>query len=410
MQKAPPLRTRLASLDRTVLLLGCVSLLTDLSSEMIWPLLPLFITTVLGAPPAVLGLIEGLAEATANLMKAGSGLWSDRVRKRRPFVVGGYALSGLVKPLFALATVWPHILAVRLADRVGKGLRGSARDAMVASCAGPCDLGLAFGYRKAMDSLGAMLGPVVVFLMLPTLVGMYGETGAYRAVFALSIVPALMAVALVWQLRDTPDESLPSKVSRPELSALPGPYRRNLAAHGLFSVSLFPFAFLVLAAMDQGIKLRYIPLIYAWYNLVYAATAVPAGALSDRFGRRPVVLGGYLLFTMTALGLGRASSPIHLVVLFAAYGTVMAVMGTVQRALVAELVPEEVKATAFGVHQATAGVCALSAGVITGLLWEVPVAGMRGSYVFSAGVSFTAALLFSMLVGPGPVIPALEEE
>ncbi|VVB51568.1 Major Facilitator Superfamily protein [uncultured archaeon] len=391
------MRNPFGGLNRNVILLGFVSFFTDASSEMIFPLVPIFVTSVLGAPASVVGLIEGVAEATANIIKMLTGMYSDKMGRRRPFVFWGYASSSVVKPFFALASVWPHVLFIRFLDRVGKGVRGSARDVMVADYTDDKSRGRAFGYRKMMDQGGAFVGPLIAFLLMPFLLAKYPVGDAYRVIFALSVVPAVVAVAILFAVKEKEGAARENKSWRPDFKSLSRRYKVNLFVALFFSLGTFNYAFFILRASDIGMPVALIPLVYMFYNFVYGAFAVPAGVLSDKVGRRPVIAAGYLIFGVTALGLGFVSSYALIAVFFATYGVYMAIVESVQRAYIADLAGSSIRGTALGLYQGAIGIAALPAGVIAGVLWDVTIAGVRATFIFSAAVSFAAVLLFIAL-------------
>ncbi|MFH1470331.1 MAG: MFS transporter [Candidatus Micrarchaeota archaeon] len=385
------------NLDRNVQLLGLVSLLTDVSSEMIFPLIPIFLTSVLGAPVALLGVIEGVAGATADLLKMASGIYSDKIGKRKPFVLAGYGLSAIVKPMFALSIIWPHILLARFLDRVGKGLRGSARDAMIADYTDERTRGQAFGFRKMMDSFGATLGPLIAFMLLPVLLATHPEGDAYRLLFAIAVIPAFLAVLVLFFVKEK-ETGTRLKGWKFDLSGFSPTLKANLAVSLFFSLGTYSYAFFILRAQDAGMGIVLIPLAYMFYNLVYSLAAVPAGVISDKFGRRWVILLGYLLFAATSFGFGLAKGDLAIWLLFAVYGSYMAIVETVQRAYVSDLAPRELRGTALGVYQGTMGLAALPASVIAGLLWEIPLFGMRGTFFFGGAVALVSIAAFLVLV------------
>jgi len=384
-------------LNINVVLLGVVSFLTDLSSEMIFPLVPIFLTTVLGAPVSIVGLIEGIAEATADIMKMLSGMYSDKIGKRRPFVLWGYGFSTVTKPFFALATAWPHVLVVRFLDRVGKGLRGSARDVIIADYTEEKVRGKAFGYRKMMDQLGAFGGPLIAFLLMPVLLSKFEVGMAYRIIFALSVVPAAFAIFILFFVKEKENAIRNLKGWKLDFSVLNRQYKINLLITLFFSLGVFNYAFLVLRAQDVGIAIAVIPLIYMFYNLVYGVFAVPAGVLSDKIGRRAMITLGYVVFAATSLGLGLYSSLLSMWVFFGLYGVFMAIMESVQRAYIADLVVKDYRGTALGLYQGAMGLSALPASIIAGLLWDVIYQGMRATFLFSAAIAVVAAVLFFFL-------------
>jgi len=391
------MKNPLKGLNINVILLGVVSFLTDLSSEMIFPLVPIFLTSVLNAPVSVVGLIEGVAEATANILKMLSGMYSDKIGKRKPFVLWGYGFSTITKPFFAIATAWPHVLVVRFLDRVGKGLRASARDVIVADYTDEKTRGKAFGYRKMMDQLGAVGGPLIAFLLMPVLLSRFEVGMAYRIIFALSVIPAALAVFMLFFVKEKEDAIRNLRGWKFDFSVLNRQYKINLFITLLFSLGVFNYAFLVLRAQDVGIAIAIIPLVYMFYNLIYGLFAVPAGMLSDKIGRRALITVGYITFGVTSIGLGVSSSLFGIWFFFGLYGIFMAIMESVQRAYIADLVVKEYRGTAMGLYQGAMGFSALPASVIAGLLWDATFNGVRATFIFSSGVAVVAVVLFIFL-------------
>jgi MFS family permease len=352
------------SLHPTVRSLGLVSLLTDVSSEMIYPLLPAFLTGSLGAGPAFLGVVEGLAEAVAAFVKLASGRLSDRLRRRKPLVVAGYSLSSLVRPLVALAASPAHVLIVRLLDRVGKGVRGAPRDALVAEVTAAAERGRAFGFQRAMDHAGAAVGPILAS-------GVLLVTGELRVVFALAAVPGALAVlALVRGVREDPRTSGFTPVTTAASAPLEPALVRYLAVLALFTLGNSSDAFLLLRAQQAGVPLALLPLLWALHHLVKAATSTWGGALSDRAGRRPTILFGWGLYALTYAGFAIADAPLAVVALFVAYGLFHATTEGAERALVADLAGAASRGRAFGLFHAVTGAVLLPASLLTGLLWQ----------------------------------------
>lgn len=352
-------------LPRTVRALGAVSLLTDVSSEMIYPLLPAFLTGPLRAGPAVLGLIEGLAEAVASLLKLVAGRVSDRLPRRKPLVVLGYALSSCARPLVALATGPFQVLLIRLADRIGKGARGAPRDALVAEVTPASGLGRAYGFHRAMDNAGAFLGPLLAAALL-------GFGLELRSVFALAALPALLSLAvLVVGVREEPRGARPA----PERPAATAPedraFRRYLAVLAVFTLGNSSDAFLLLRAQDAGVGAAALPLVWALHNLVKAAAGTHGGALSDRLGRRRAIALGWLVYALAYAGFALVASAAGVVLLFGCYGVFHALTEGPERALVAELGGPEARGAAFGAYHAVTGLALLPASLLTGWLWQV---------------------------------------
>lgn len=356
-----------APLHRNVKALGVVSFLTDASSEMIYPLLPAFVTGPLRAGPALLGVIEGLAEAVAALVKVASGRLSDRMPRKKPLVVAGYGLSSFARPLLALAASPLQVLAVRLADRVGKGVRGAPRDALIAEVTPAAQRGRAYGFHRAMDHAGAMTGPLLASAVLLF-------TSELRLVFAAAAVPAALAVAaLVFGVRE--DEPNTSSFS-PSAGAIPpgGPlgsgFRRYLVVLAVFTLGNSSDAFLLLRAQETGIPLALIPALWAWHHLIKAAASTWGGTLSDRFGRKRAILLGWGFYGLAYAGFALAGSPLEVVALFSVYGLFHALTEGPERALVADLAGPASRGRAFGLFHAVTGAMLLPASLLTGVLWQ----------------------------------------
>lgn len=376
-------------LPRNVIILGIVSLLTDMSSDMIVPLLPLFITSTLGAGPAALGIIEGVAEATASFLKLLSGAWADRAARKKPLVVWGYALAAVARPLSGFATSWAHVLLVRFADRVGKGIRTSPRDALIASSVGEGSLGRAYGWHRAMDNLGAVLGPAAAFVLLSA----WGLS--YRAIFLLAAVPGIAAVlALYFFVRETDAAAAPGKGLRLKDGELPPAFRRYLFALGVFTLGNASDSFLILRAADAGVPAIYIPLLWGAFHVVKSSLSTYGGILSDRFGRRKMILAGWAVYAATYAAWGLTTGVYWMVGLFLIYGLYHSACEGAERALVADLVPPERRGTAFGWFHLVTGICTLPASVIFGFLWKE--FGAPAAFGVSATLALLAAAILSL--------------
>jgi MFS family permease len=381
-----------------VLILGLVSLLTDVSSEMIYPLLPLFLTSVLGAGPAFLGVIEGVAESTAALLKLVSGIWSDRVRRRKRLVLGGYGLSALARPLVALATGPLAVLAIRFTDRIGKGVRTSPRDALIADSVAPQLRGRAYGFHRSMDHSGALLGPLLATAFLAT------WTKNLRVIFALAAIPGFLAVLLiVLKVREAVPAEGFLRGNGSFLRTLPrGPMRRFLLILLLFTLGNSTDAFLLLRAGDLGVGAVAIPLLWAFFHVVKMASVYPFGALSDRLGRRGMILAGWGVYALAYLGFGRANSEWQVWALFAFYGLFYGLTEGTEKALLADMVPAEQRGRAFGWYHCAIGIGALPASLLFGWLWQR--FGVAAAFDLGAGLAALAALLLWLLVpAPGRV-------
>jgi len=374
-------------LPRAVWALGGVSLLMDTSSEMIHSLLPVFLVSTLGAGTIALGAIEGIAESTALLVKMFSGVWSDRVGRRKGLAVAGYGLSALTKPLFALATSVGLVLGARVADRVGKGVRGAPRDALVADLAPPERRGAAFGLRQSLDTVGASLGPLIaVGLML-----LWSDD--VRAVFRVAVIPAVLAVALlVVGVREPPRQTATRSsfpLHRESLRKLTAGYWRVVAIGTAFTLARFSEAFLVLRAMRSGVPVALVPLVMVVMNLVYAATAYPFGRLADRVPHTRLLALGLVVLIGSDLVLTGADRPWIVLVGVALWGAHMGLTQGLLAAMVAGVAPPELRGTAFGLFHLASGMATLVASLVAGLLW----ARLGAPATFLAGAVFGCAAL-----------------
>ncbi len=389
-------------LPRNVKALSVVSLLTDVSSEMIYPLLPIFLTTVLGASAAMIGTIEGFAESTAALLKLASGWWSDRVR-RKPLVLFGYGLAAIMRPLVGLATSASQVLAIRVSDRVGKGIRTSPRDALLADAADPAERGRAFGFHRSADNLGAVLGPLIAWLLLQ-------HAGvAVRSVFLWSAIPGVLAIVVLLifvkekRKTETPYDASVSSTPTPASASsdsqpLGGSFWKYLVVLLLFTLGGSTDAFLLLRASQLGVAAAMIPLLWAAHSLVKSVTNTPGGMLSDKFGRKPLIVAGWIVYAIVYLLFGRATSAWEIWVLFLAYGLYFGLTEGAEKALVTDLVPASKRGTAFGWYNFTVGLAALPASVVFGIVWDrFSPAAAFGMGATLAGV----AAVGLMLVVPG---------
>jgi MFS family permease len=383
-----------AKISQNVIRLGWVSLLTDISSEMLYPIVPIFITAVLGAPMAALGLIEGLAESTANILKIFSGWWSDRIGKRRPFVIGGYSLSAFSKPLLAFAQYfgWPFVLAMRIMDRAGKGLRTSARDALIADYTPESQRGRAFGLHRTMDSMGAVLGPLAALFFLSRM----GQTKeAYSAVFLWAFVPALLGVILLLLVKEKP---FTARYKKPQFGWKH--FNRNFKVfifiNLVFAIGNSSDAFLIVRAKElfSGTSNALVTVILAYmlYNLTYTLGSYPAGMLADRIGSKKVYVWGLLLFSLVYLGFAYNDRPIMVWVLFAVYGLYTAFTDGVGKAYASKLIPESLRATGMGIFHMSNGLATFVAGTIAGLLWQS--LGFKATFIYGSMAALLAAAIF----------------
>jgi MFS family permease len=367
-------------LGRNVIALGAVSFLTDVSSEMIYPLLPVFLTATLGADAAFVGAIEGAAETTAALLKLASGWWSDRVRRRKPLVVIGYGIASVARPLVAIAQSAAQVLAIRVFDRVGKGIRNAPRDALIAESVDPSIRGRAFGFHRAMDNAGGVLGPLIAFAVLTW------HFAALRTVFWLAAIPAFLSlIVLVVFVRDVPRPAARSGGAAKGLDLtrpMGARFWKVLGVIFLFTLGNSTDAFLLLRANQLGVPVALAPILWAALHVVKTASNVPGGVLSDRIGRRPTLIAGWLLYAVVYFGFARASAAWEAWALFALYGLFFGLTEGSERALVADMVSLESRGTAFGWYNLAIGLGALPASLLFGFVWDrsgAPVAFLMGA-------------------------------
>ena len=389
-------------LGPTVIALSAVSLLTDVSSEMIYPLIPAFLMTTLGVSAGFVGVIEGAAETVASLVKLASGWWSDRVR-RKPLVVAGYSLAALARPLVALATSGWHVLGIRLVDRVGKGIRSAPRDALLADAAPAESRGRAFGFHRAADNLGAVVGPLAAFVLLRW-VGV-----PIRGVFWIASIPAALAVVVLVVAvketgRRTRDAGVPPAAAADagQLAVpLGGRFWGVLSAVFVFTLGNSTDAFLLLRAAELGVPVAFAPLIWALLNLVKSLSNTPGGALSDRAGRRPVVLAGWVLYAAVYVGFALATAAWHAWALFGLYGVVFGLTEGTEKALVADLAPAVRRGAAFGWYNLAIGIGTLPASLLFGALWNRH--GSSVAFVAGASIAIAAACVLLAVPRAAPV-------
>jgi MFS family permease len=381
----------LFALPSTVWLLGLVSFFNDSASELVYPLLPLYLASVLMAGPKALGIIEGIAEATGSLLKLFAGVLSDKTRSTKYWVVGGYSLAALGRPILALAGSWPVVLALRFSDRVGKGLRSSPRDAMLALSVAPEQRGLAFGFHRALDNAGAVVGPLLAAWLLYR--GM-----PIRDILLWTLVPGVMTVGLALCIRE-PHREMP--LHKPAFSwtlqGFPPVFKRYLLVLALFTLGNSSNMFLLLRAREMGLAESQVPLLWALASGMAMLFSTPLSALSDRLGRTRLIVGGWAVYGVFYLLLGLNGQNLWLLwPLFAFYGLFMAATEGAEKALVADLAPKELLGTAYGWFNLTAGVMLLPASVLFGWLWQT--FSPESAFGFSASCAILAAFLLKFWV------------
>jgi MFS family permease len=394
-------------LPRNVRIVAVTSFLTDVSSEMVINLLPLFLKNVLGVKTALIGLIEGVAESTSSLLRLFSGWFSDRIGRRKLLAVLGYGVSAFFKPLFYFAQSWGVVAAARWGDRVGKGIRTAPRDALVADSTPPAQRGHAFGFHRAADTAGAFSGLVIAMALVWLLQQGSGELrpGTFRLIVLASLLPAFVAVAvLAAGVRET---AVRGSRQRPRFGfrALGKNFRYFIIMVGVFELGNSSDAFIVLRAQERGFSVVGILGMMIVFNFVYTVVSLPAGRLSDRIGRRRLIMAGWALYAVAYLGLAMARSAGHIVVLYVVYGAYYGLSYGTAKALVADLVPAESRGMAYGTYNAVLGLTDLPASLLAGLLWSGtgPWAGFgpAAPFYFGAAMALLALLLF-FFWDPGP--------
>lgn len=355
-----------SGLSRNVTFLGVVSGLTDISSEMLYPIVPVFLTSVLGAPMQVVGIIEGLAEGTASFVKIIGGRLSDRAGKRKPFVIAGYSLSALAKPLLALASTWHFVLFSRFIDRVGKGIRTSARDALIAGSTDKAHWGKAFGFHRAMDTLGAALGPLAALAMIHY---MGADKPDYRIIFIAAFIPAVLGVlVLVYFVKEVAKPR--AAPGAPAAEPMSADFKKFVALYAIFALGNSSDVFLIMKAKTMGFTLTHVILAYTGYNLVYAALAAPAGWLSDKLGKINTMVFGFLVFAAVYLGFALAAKAWMIWALFALYGFYGAFNEGISKAVISHLSTGGNRASAMGYFQGALGFLTFAASALAGFLWD----------------------------------------
>lgn len=383
-------------LSRNVYALTAVSFFTDVSSEMIYPLLPAFLTVTLGASASFLGAIEGAAETTAALLKLASGWWSDHVQRRKPLVVAGYTIASIMRPLVAIAQSAAQVLVIRVSDRVGKGIRNSPRDALIADSVDAANRGRAFGFNRTGDHAGGVLGPLIAFVLVQW------RHVALRTVFWWAVLPGAIAVATVLiGVKEVPRHrplNDPAPATNNQALPLGGRFWAVLGVILIFTLGNSTDAFLLLRAQQLGVPIAFAPILWAFLHVVKSLSSTPGGALSDRVGRKPLLIAGWLLYAAVYFAFGRASQHWHAWALFGVYGIFFGLTEGTERALVTDMVPSARRGTAFGWYNLTIGLGALPASILFGALWDNR--GSRVAFDFGATLALVAAIGISAIRRP----------
>ncbi len=383
---------RTAVLNPTVLRLGIVSLLADISSEMLYPITPLFLTSVLGASMVSVGFIEGFAEALSSLLKSFAGRWSDGLGKRKAFIGTGYLLAALAKPFIGLASSWTHVFFARALDRTGKGLRTAPRDALLAESVEAKFRGAAFGWHRFMDTCGAVIGPLIAIAYLRR----YSDD--LRTIFFWAFLPGLASVAVAFTVSEVSAPTIKTKVPTPRFqwSELPPRFRTYLLGWMTFSLANSSDVFLLLRAKQSGLGIISVILLYCLYNATCALLSPYLGGLSDVIGRRKCLIFGLVIFSAVYLGFSFASTAAHFFVLFAVYGAYMAATDGVGKAFAIDLMPSHQKATAVGILGTVTGISTLVASTLAGLLWER--VSSQATFLFGSAGALLATVIFFFYV------------
>lgn len=396
---------RYKNLTGNVLALSVVSLLNDTSSEIIYPLLPAFLAATLGATPFVVGIIEGFAESVASILKLFSGYLSDKFEKRKLPVFVGYALSSVVRPLLAFVTSSPQVFFVRLTDRIGKGIRGAPRDALLASSVSESQRGLAFGFNRAFDHLGAVLGPIVAFILIYFLANNSAKPTAddYREVFLFASIPIILGLfVIIFFVHEEQiiksKETFETPKLKLSLKEFDGNFKRFLVIIAFFTLSNSTDAFLLLRAEEAGIPLALIPLLWMALHLSKVVSSLIFGDLSDKIGRRKLIFAGWILYALVYGGFAYISNAWQALILFLIYGIYFGLTEGAEKALVADLVPEEKRGTAYGLYNLAFGITVFPASLWFGFVWTK--FGASTAFLISACVSIIAALLILTVKNP----------
>ncbi len=393
----------LDGITRNVLVLGVVSFLTDVSSEMIFPILPLFLTNILGAGTGIVGLVEGVADSIASLLDIFVGYYSDMEGKRKEFAVAGYGISSVMKVFLIFANSWPVVLIVRGAERLGKSIRTSPRDAIIAESTDEKMRGKAFGLHRSMDTIGAIVGPAIAYVVFMVM----GQTEAgFRMIFTIGVIPAMLAVIVIIFFVREPKETgsqaglganktgVPGKTLKKArfweaLKSLDARYKRFLFASCIFSLAYFSFALLIVRANDIGMKAQDIILVYLLYNVAYAASSIPIGMLSDRIDRKLVIGASFVLYGLIAIGFSMVSQAWQIAALFVVYGMFVAADESVNKAYISDITEDRTRGMALGAYNSAVGAVYLPANAIFGLLWAA----------FGAVIAFGAAAVVAIISG-----------
>ena len=375
---------------RNVFTLGWVSFFNDLASEMVYPIVPIFLTSFLGVPVAIVGVIEGIAESTASILNVFSGWLSDRFQKRKPFVISGYFLSTLSKIILGLSYIWPFVLVARFLDRFGKGIRTSARDSLITESCSENIRGKSFGFHRALDTLGAVFGPLAAILFL----AIFNDN--IRLIFYIAFIPGLIGIILlIIFVREKKKNALCFSDLKLKWRDINPSFKIFLLISIIFSIGNSSDAFLILRAQNLGLAIKVTIFTYVLFNLTYAIFSIPAGVIVDKIGAKKVLIMGLVLFSLVYFFLGLISESLFIWLLFPVYGIYMALTESVGKAYISLLVPQEKSGTAFGIYQTSIGICSFFSSLIAGVMWNY--INVRVPFYFGSTTALISAILFIVL-------------
>lgn len=376
-------------IPNSVYLLGLVSFFNDTASEMLYPIMPIFLTQILGAPVFVVGIIEGVAEGTASLLKTYFGYWSDRIQKRKPFIVLGYSLPVLGKIIIALAYIWPMVFLGRFVDRFGKGVRTGPRDALLLEASDETNKGLIFGFHRSMDTLGAVVGPLIALGLLSVF------NSNIRLILFIAVVPALLSLLFFFFLKETKRKVNKTQKITFSIKGFPGQFKLFLLGLAIFSLGNSSDTFLILRAKNLGLSLVAVILAYAVYNLVYALASTPAGSLSDKIGTKKIFISGIIIYAFVYLAFGFNKNPTLIWPLFAIYGFYIALTDGISKAFVGSLIPKDRSGTAYGLMTTVTSIFTLFASLIAGFIWTF--ISPQATFFFASICGFASLFIFLTL-------------
>ena len=380
---------KIFGLERNVFFTGLTSFFTDTSTKMVYSVMPLFLMSI-GASKTAISLIEGIAESTASLIKTLSGYWSDKIGKNKPFMLIGYGITALVTPLYALVRVPVQVLFYRFFERIGKGLRAAPRDSLISGSVTQKDAGKNFGFHKAMDNSGAILGPLVAFLLLYLLPG--GDSIMnYKIIFLIATIPAILGVISIAVFIKEAKAEKKSETAKVSFRRLPKKYFFFLGIIFVFTLGNFSDALLLVKTTETGIDKAYIPFVYMIFNMVSVFLAIPIGKLSDKIGRERLIISGFLIFSVTFFMFGKFNSIPVFIGLFAMYGLYSALVDGSQRAMISDIVNKDLRGTGYGIYHAVIGITLLPASLIAGLLYDK--INSNAPFYFGASMALTATVL-----------------